>query len=489
MAGGATHEGRPGGPGQGGLDQSMPGGSAKNLQVLLDGGNMSMAAVNESVLRILTPMFSVGLFESVDVNGSLLNSSRWVGANVTSAEHNAVARQLAARAMVLLKNEGDVLPIGKQVKTIALIGAQAAHPVVHGGGSGQVFPAYVAAPLDSIRAKFAGPANCSTPGGPGNCVLYDDGKDPETLAPTVKAAEIAIVFLATDSGEGQDRKSLAFDGSGQGGGPQQDELVASVAAAAAAGPHHTKVVVVMVSPGAVLTPWRDSVDGMIACIMPGQEFGNALTDVLWGDVAPTARLPFTLPAHDNQMPFTQEQWPGVPAPVYDNNEPTSVMGANGLSTYSEKLLVGHRYYDAHGLTPAFCFGHGLGFESQAKFTYSSLKASRSEGARFTLSNSGSVDAATVVQLYLGFPAEAGEPPKVLKGFKHVQVKAGGSAQVTLPLPDEALSIWDVASSAWKVQAGTFTAMVGESSCDIRLNATFLAQQAERSELKNETPLD
>ena len=135
----------------------------------------------------------------------------------------------------------------------------------------------------------------------------------------------------------------------------------------------------------------------------------------------------------------------------------------------EKLLIGHRYYDHHGLVPAFCFGHGL---SLSTFEYSSLTASKAGGVGVTLRNTGEREAIEVVQLYLGFPEAAGEPPKVLKGFQVVRLKAGASAQVTLPLSERSLSILDVEVHAWRVPAGQFTAMVGASSCDIRLNATL-----------------
>ena len=149
--------------------------------------------------------------------------------------------------------------------------------------------------------------------------------------------------------------------------------------------------------------------------------------------------------------------------------PTAVMGANGFSTYTEKLLIGHRYYDAHGLVPAFCFGHGLSYST---FSYSALKASKG-GVTFQLTNTGNRDAIEVVQLYLGFPKAAGEPPKVLKGVQPVSLKVGATSTVALPLTARDVFIWDVSAHAWAVAKGQFTAMVGASSCDIRLNATFV----------------
>jgi beta-glucosidase len=117
--------------------------------------------------------------------------------------------------------------------------------------------------------------------------------------------------------------------------------------------------------------------------------------VLFGDVPSSGRLPFTLPAHPQQLPFTPAQWPGLPAPVYQQDQPTDVMGANGFSTYSEKLLIGHRWYDQHGLVPAFCFGHGLPLSS---FAYSELSGDV-HGVAFTLRNTGKRPAIEVPREY------------------------------------------------------------------------------------------
>jgi len=141
----------------------------------------------------------------------------------------------------------------------------------------------------------------------------------------------------TTAGEGVDRASLALPS-------QDDALIEAVANA------QVNTVVVVVAPGAVLMPWAQSVKGAIVLtFFPGQEFGNALADVLWGDVNPSGRLPLSMPNKDNEVQFTQAQYPGLPA---DN--PT-------VAEYSERLLVGYRWYDAHGVVPAFAFGHGLSY--------------------------------------------------------------------------------------------------------------------------------
>jgi beta-glucosidase len=274
--------------------------------------------------------------------------------------------------------------------------------------------------------------------------VYDDGSDSARAAKLAASADVdlVLVFLGVSSAENHDRSSLSFPA-------DQEELVAAVAAAAG-----KKTAVVMMAPGAILTPWAKDVAAALTMHMPGLECGNALADVLFGDVNPTGRLSYTLPNVENEQGFTALQWPGV----------------NAISVYSEKLEFGYRWYDAHKVTPAFAFGHGLSYTT---FTYSAMHASASE-VSVTVTNSGSVAGAEVAQLYLTFPpATTGEPPLQLKGFMKTRVLAkGASATVTFQLRDRDLSIWDVAAHAWAKQPGAFSASVGASSRDIRLAAHF-----------------
>eukprot|EP00755_Sulcionema_specki_P016436 Sspe_Gene.10360::Locus_3458_Transcript_1_1_Confidence_1.000_Length_2315::g.10360::m.10360/K05349/bglX; beta-glucosidase len=420
-----------------GLDQEMPGSTYMGaaLKAKVESGAVSMAKLNDSVVRVLTPLFALGVFDNPNPN-SITN-------NVTSAAHNTLARTLSAKSTVLLKNDNDVLPLPTTGNTtVAIIGSQAVSPVVHGGGSGQVVPYYTAAPLDSILAKL-GISGCK--GGckekvcssSGVCITYNDGSDPAKAAAAAQAADVALVFASTTSSEGSDRKSLSLD---------QDSLVQAVAA------QKTPTVVVAVTPGAILTPWRHQVSAILVPFMPGQEYGNAITDILFGDVAPSARLPLTFPNSENEVGFTPQEYPGV------------ALHAN----YSEKLLVGYRWYTHHKITPAFPFGHGLSYTT---FAYRNLMIS-SRTVSFTLVNTGKRSGVETPQLYLGFPASAGEPLRQLKGFRKVFLDVGKSTEVTFQVRDRDLSVWDVTSHSWKVAHGTFQAFVGASVDDIRLQGTF-----------------
>ena len=215
----------------------------------------------------------------------------------------------------------------------------------------------------------------------------------------------------------------------------------------------------MNSPAAIVTPWADQAGAMLAAWYGGQEMGNALAEVLFGDVNPAACLPMTWPMRneDNPLP-TPEQYPGV----------------NGTVTYSEELFIDHCWYDANNVTPRFAFGHGLSYTA---FNYSGLVIDTGLEApnvtvTFDVYNVGARDGEEVAQLYIEFPAAAGEPPQVLRGFAKYLIPQGFGQAIQLALTPRDLSIWDVDAYSWQLQKGTFGVAVGASSRDIRLRGSF-----------------
>jgi len=441
-----------------GLDMEMPDGNWLNqskVRAMLAAGNTTRATIAESATRILWGLFQTGLMDNPNTNGSVYS-------NVSTVKHIQLAREIAAKSSCLLQNKGGILPIvavgdttqqgssSVSVKEIAVIGAQATNPTFHGSGSGQVAAAYAPTPLDSLRDALGVPAGeeCRADQ---TCVRHNTGGNHDDAAKLASGADVAIVFVACTGSEGQDRLNLTLSGGADAVGGQ-DELIAAVGRAAG-----NKTVVVAVTPGAILTPWRDSVAAIVATFMPGQEFGHAITDVLLGHTAPAGKLPVTWPAETNQVAFTNVSWGG---------NHTFHQAANSVtSNHTERLLIGYRYYDAHNLSPAFPFGHGVpGF---SKFAFSDLVATRSS-VSFTLENVGAVPATETPQLYIKFPAAAGEPPWQLKGFEKTTLASGGKAKVSLPLTARDLSIWDTTSHAWTPVSGTFGIAVGSSSRDHRL---------------------
>jgi beta-glucosidase len=373
-----------------------------------------------------------------------------------------------------------------------VIGHEALGVTVAGGGSGHVTPSNLTGPLAAIRARF-GIRNASQPcsastsdrggggGGGSVCVQFADttkAADIPTAVALAQTADVSIVFVATSAAEGIDRSNLSLSASCQStvGGAcsnphptlDQDQLVHAITAAA--GP---KTVVVAVSPGAILTPWSDAAGAVLAAFMPGQAYGEAIAALLFGERSPSARLPVTFPHTENEQNISQRQFPG-----YTNaNSSLPIQRScnfkcrpNGTAMYSEKLLVGYRWYHSHGVAPKFCFGHGLTYSN---FTYSNLRATQSS-VNFTLRNSGSVHAADVPQLYIDFPAAAGEPPRQLKDLGHgAQLLAPGESRlVQFVLTARDWSIWDVETHGWKLVQGEFGVHVGASSCDLRLSTTL-----------------
>lgn len=272
--------------------------------------------------------------------------------------------------------------------------------------------------------------------------------DFSAIAAAAAAADAAIVCASVASSEGADRADLNMSA-------VDDATIAAVAAA------QPRTIVSLNVPGAVIMPWAAAAAAIVINWYPGQEMGNALADVLFGDVNPSGRLPLTFPVANADTPLqTAEQYPGV----------------NGTQNYTERLEVGYRWFDAAGVAPLFAFGHGLSYTS---FAYAALQVSPSRGGAadsvavaVNVTNSGGVAGREVVQLYVAFPASAGEPPAQLRGFEVVDLAPGATATVSFTLAPRDLSVWDTAAYAWAPAAGAFGILVGASSRDIRVNGTY-----------------
>jgi beta-glucosidase len=433
-----------------GLDMEMPGAGHMNSDKIKAGlGNSTItnAAIDDSVTRILQAMFAVGV---MDEPASAWDAKKLLN-NVTTDASVASVRKLSALSTVLLKNDGDVLPLPAD-KKIAVIGFGTDGAVVHAGGSGSVVASYIATPFDGINAAA----------GSGATVTFNNGTDLVAAAAAAKDADYAVVFVATLSHEGGDRASLSLDdgctvdkfGQCKGNNNNQNAMIEAVTKA------NAKTIVVASVPGAILMPWSGDVAAILTNFMPGQQAGNAIADVLFGKVNPTAKLPITMPNKENEQNFSPAQWPGLP-------DPSKPAYAN----YTEKLEVGYRYYDAHNVqfTTGFPFGHGLSYTT---FGYSNLKT-QGRTVTFDVENTGKVTGGEVAQLYLGFPKAAGEPPLVLRDFEKVTLEPGASQTVSFTLPADATNVWDADAHAWKAITGDFGVVVGSSSRDHRLTGRLV----------------
>jgi beta-glucosidase len=419
----------------GGLDQQMPDdtfyGAALKAAVMK--GDLSVVALDEHIRNILVPIFRQGLFDKSQ-------SGNWE-ANARSPQHDSFSREVAEEGTILLKNDKNLLPLTTK-SSIAVFGAAGGkEPKAEGGGSSAVVAPYIVSPLEGLRKRV----------GAGAQISFADGSDLEAAAKTAREAEVAIVFVHTDETEGDDRPDLKLPGA-------QDQLIAVVAAV------NKKTIVVLDTGGPVLMPWIDTVAGVIEAWYPGQEDGNAIAAVLYGDVNPSAKLPLSFPRFAAEIPTAQlQQWPGV----------------NGLSTYSEKLNVGYRWYDATNTQPLFPFGFGLSYTtfklsnlavSPAKLDTLSKLAHKRVRVTLKVTNTGSREGAEVVQVYVGQPAKNGEPPHQLRAFAKVLLKAGETKPVSLLLDGRAFSIFDASVHHWITPDGSYEVLVGTSSRDLVLHA-------------------
>ncbi|CAO3671069.1 hypothetical protein G6F70_002904 [Rhizopus microsporus] len=452
-----------------GLDMNMPGnitiGSSgsyfgKNLTDAVHAKKVPESRVTDMATRIVAAWYKLGQdkdFPKTTLDSFHLNKVSYV--NVQS-DHYKLVRSMGAASTVLLRNSG-ILPLNKSVKNVAFVGSDAAvNPdginscfahscnkgtLAQGWGSGTAIFPYLVDPIIGFRNAL------------GKDVKFTkslDDWDLDAAAAAAKDADVAFVFSNADSGEGfivvdgntGDRNNLSLWNNG-------DNLIKAVADS------NKNTVVVIHSVGPVLMPWIDhpNIKAVVWPGLPGQESGNSLADVVTGKVNPSGRLPYTIAKKVSDYPIK-------PDPAHN-------------VVYKEKLLMGYKWFDANNVTPLFPFGHGL---SYTNFTYSDLTVKVEASGKptkvtvtVTVKNTGHLDGAEIPQLYLSFPESANEPPKLLRGFEKVFIKANKEQEVKFELTSTELSIWDIDSKSWVVPSGKFIVHVGASSRDIRQSADFI----------------
>jgi beta-glucosidase len=420
-----------------GLDMQMPLGTyfGDRLKAAVKSGKVSKTLIDAKVRHILFEMFRFGLFDHPK-HGNIKTK-------VTSPAHARFARRAAEQGTVLLKNKGQILPFGKTIHSIAVIGNDAGQGAKSaGGGSAHVIAPYVVTPYEGIK-KRAGKGvtvRYSTGGGDQKGASASAGSNLRQQAVKIaRAADVAVVFVNDDESEGKDRTNITLPG-------DQNQLIEAVAKA------NSKTIVVLNTGAPVTMPWVKRVAGVIEAWYPGQEDGNAIAAVLFGDVDPSGHLPVTFPQSLKQVPaHTQARWPGV----------------NGKVHYSEGLLVGYRWYDQKHIKPLYPFGYGLSYThfqmKHLKITPAQSKSGGHVRVSLDIANTGKRAGADVVQLYVGDPAAVGEPPKQLKAFKKIHLKPHAHTRVTFKLDPSAFSYWDSKTRSWKVKNGKYRIKVGDSS--------------------------
>ncbi len=402
----------------------------------LKSGKYSETVLNDKVRRILRLIFR-----------TTMSADRPFGKFV-SPEHSATARKIAGEGIVLLKNDKQLLPVpvGKY-KKIAVIGENAIKSLVIGGGSSSLKVAYEVSPLEGLINKYGkdqvvysqGYASGQTEGEMEiPSVLNADS----LVSAAVEAAKSAdVVFFVGglnknnfQDSEGADRKSMDLP-------YNQDKLIDALQKA------NKNLVVVLATGNAVSMPWLAKVPALVQVWYLGSEAGNAIADVLSGDVNPSGKLPFSFPKKltDNAaISFGATSYPGV-----DNNQ-----------EYKEDILVGYRWFDTKKIIPQFAFGHGLSYTTFEYGKISTDKKSYSADetihVSFMLKNTGKIDGAEAVQIYVSQPkASVIRPVKELKAFKKIFLKAGESQMVNIDMKAKDFAFYDEKSKGWMVEAGEF----------------------------------
>ena len=410
------------------------------IPVAVRKGLLPESRLNDALSRVLRARLRLGEFDPP----GMVPYSRISPDVICSPAHRRLALKTAQESIVLLSNKDHFLPLDKnRLKTIAVIGPHAGM-FTAGGYSGKVKEPVT--PLQGIRSRAA----------PATEILYAQGgeispprrrseaplnKEEELrkAAETAKKADVAIVYVGTTldiEAEGRDRETLGLPGN-------QEELVKAVLAA------NPRTVVVLLNAGPLTIPWiKEHAPAIIEAWWAGEEGGNAIADVLFGDVNPAGRLPYTVYASEGQVP---------PQDEYD-------------------ITKGFTYMYLQG-EPLFAFGHGL---SYTRFAYSNLQLSLKEippNGKITITvdveNVGSYAGDEVVQLYVrDVECRVRRADKELRGFERIRLNPGEKKSVTFELPGEKLSFYDVNAHRFVVEPGTFEVLVGTSSQDIRLTGQF-----------------
>ena len=414
----------------------------------INDGTYEMEALNDKARRILRVIFR-----------TTMSANRPFGRFV-SPEHSEVARKVAREGIVLLKNEKKFfpVPVGKY-KKIAVIGENASRSLVIGGGSSSLKVAYEVSPLAGLQAKYGEDNVVYSMGYASGPSLYGREEPSKLNADSLAAAAIevarnadVVIFIGGlnknhyQDCEGGDRQNLNLPFG-------QDKLIESLLKV------NKNTAVLLLSGNAVAMPWLDKTPAVMQGWYLGSEAGNALADVISGEVSPSGKLPFSFPKklEDNGAhAFGELSYPGDSINQY----------------YKEDILVGYRWFDTKKIEPLFPFGYGMSYTT---FTWSkpAVETSRvtvdeTVKISFTLKNNGSTAGAETAQLYVSKSKSAvARAAKELKAFKKVFLKAGESQEVTIEVPVSHFAYYNESKSDWEVEPGAYTLSLGSSSRDIK----------------------
>ncbi|MHA1291868.1 MAG: beta-glucosidase family protein [Promethearchaeota archaeon] len=405
---------------------------------------------NDNIRRLLRVMFFVGLFDD--------ETKIPIGSRNT-IEHQALTRKIAEEGIVLLKNN-NILPLNiNKIKKIAIVGPNADAKMGFGGGSSMLRPKYEITPLKGIKKICKGKIK---------------------IISSPEKADIAIVITGLNHKKFMDRENkdrIILD--------LPNDQIELINETVKANPN-TIVVLINGSPIA-MDDWIENVPAVIEAWYAGMEAGNAIADILFGNINPSGKLPVTFPKKIADSPAHKSfrTYPGLKR--WESIKEGDVVVKHKYIKinydhedkvyYDEDILVGYRYFDTKNIEPLFPFGHGLSYTT---FDYSNLKIDKKKISgneelkiMVDIKNTGNLDGAEVVQLYLqDVECSVKRPLKELKRFKKIFLKSGQKETILFSLKKEDLSFFDEQSKSWKAEKGLFKVLIGSSSRDIRLEGEF-----------------
>ena len=410
------------------------------LKSAVEAGRVPKVRLDDMATRVVRALYATGAADNpVTENGA-----------IDYQADEAVSEADAEQGIVLLKNDGNLLPL-ERARRIVVIGGHADRGVLAGSGSSLVYPRggnavpglqptgwpgpviyFPSSPVEELR-RLA----------PNASVTFVDGSNPGAAAAAAKAADVAIVFATQWSSESID-VPMALDGN-------QDALIEAVATA------NPRTAVVLETNAGVAMPWASRVPAIIEAWYPGTRGGTAIANVLTGRVNPSGRLPVTFYASDAQLA----------RPVRPGG--TSEMDKFPLP-YSEGAAVGYKWVDRNNLQPLFPFGHGLSYTS---FDYGPVSAAPSPDGglrvQFTLRNTGKREGMAVGEVYASSTMGGWEAPRRLVGFAKVDLAPGAQQSVAVSVDPRLLATFDEVAHVWRIAPGSYTLMLGASSRDLRSN--------------------
>ena len=405
------------------LEMPAPGGdSVRELLAAVESGKISESDIDARLSELLPLVF--------DTKAALDAAPR----EFDAAAHHALARRAAAESLVLLKNEGSLLPLAAGTK-VAVIGDFAKNPRYQGAGSSMVNSTQVDVLLDKLIDSEL------------NVIGYQQGFDrhgkpdaalQKSACELATQADTVILCMGLDEiaeSEGLDRSNLRL-------AQNQVDLLQAVAAV------NPKIVVVLYSGSVVETPWLDNCQALLYAALGGQAGAGAVADALTGKVNPCGKL--------------AETWPLAYADI-----PSAADFATRRKTveYREGLYIGYRYFTTAEKAVRFPFGYGMSYTT---FAYSDMAADE-QGVSLTVTNTGSVAGTEIVQLYVAKKnSELFRPVRELKGFARVTLAPGEKQRITITLDDKAFRFWNVKANRWEIEGGEYELLVGASVEDIRL---------------------